>query len=87
MISIPTRQARLIGLSSTSRFTATLWRIEKILEGRDGLFTGLLPYGIGQAIIFLPCGFFFFYLSFFFPRLISAVADWMHTIHPHMVWP
>jgi len=32
-------------------------------------------YVIGQAIIFLSCGFFFFYLSsiFFFPRLISAV--------------
>jgi len=34
----------------------------------------------------LPCGFF---LSsfFFFPRLISAVGDWMSTILPHMVWP
>jgi len=42
-------------------------------------------YGIGQTIIFLPCGFFF--LSFFFPRLISAVGDWMFAILPHMVWP
>jgi len=41
------------------------------------------PYGIGQAIIFLPCGFF---LSFF-PGLISAAADRMSTILPHMVWP
>jgi len=24
---------------------------------------------------------------FFFPRLISAVADWMYTILPHIVWP
>jgi len=23
----------------------------------------------------------------FFPRLMSAVADWMSTILPHMVWP
>jgi len=23
---------------------------------------------------------------FFFPRLISAVADWMSTILPHIVW-
>jgi len=38
----------------------------------------------GQAIIFLPCGFFF--LSFF-SRLISAVAEWMSTILLHMVWP
>ena len=25
--------------------------------------------------------------SFFFPRLFSAVTDWMSTILPHMVWP
>jgi len=43
------------------------------------------PYGIGQPIIFLPCGFFFlsFFLSFF-PRLIAAVADWMSVILPHI---
>jgi len=28
-----------------------------------------------------------FYLSSFFPSLISEVADWMSTILPHMVWP
>ena len=44
------------------------------------------PYVIGQAIyIFSSCG--FFLPSFFFPRLISAVGDWMSTILPHMVWP
>jgi len=26
-------------------------------------------------------------LFLFFPRLISAVADWMYTIVPHMMWP
>jgi len=26
-------------------------------------------------------------IFFFFPRLISAVADWMSTILRHMVWP
>jgi len=62
-----------------------------LLRSRKKLNTLCLlwpPYGIGQAIIFLPCGFFlsFFYLSFF-PRLISAVADRMSTILPHMVWP
>jgi len=41
-------------------------------------------YGIGQAIILLPCGF-FLSSSFFFPRL--AAADWMSTILLHMVWP
>jgi len=29
----------------------------------------------------------FYLLLFFFPRLISAVADWMSTILPHMIWP
>jgi len=37
------------------------------------------------------CGHYIFvlwFLSFsFFPRLISAVADWMSTILLHMVWP
>jgi len=41
---------------------------------------------IGQAIIFalwfLSSSFFFF-----FPRLISAVGEWMSTILPHLVWP
>jgi len=26
-------------------------------------------------------------ISFFFPRLISAVVDWMSTILLHMLWP
>jgi len=38
------------------------------------------PYGIGQAIVFSCCGFYLFPASFF-PRLISAVGDWMPTIH------
>ena len=46
------------------------------------------PYGIGRPYIFSSC--FFFLLSssssFFFPRLISAVGDWMSTILRHMVW-
>ena len=39
------------------------------------------PYVIGQTIIFSSC---FFFL--FFPRLISAVGDWMFTILWRMVW-
>ena len=35
------------------------------------------PYHIGQAIIFLPCGFFLLLFLSFFPHLISAAADWM----------
>jgi len=44
------------------------------------------PYVIGQTIIFSFC-FFFLSSSSFFPRLISAVGDWMFTILWHMVWP
>jgi len=53
------------------------------------LDNGLLwpPYGIGQAIIFSSCGFLFLSYFFFFPRLFLAVADWMSTILPHVVWP
>ena len=40
------------------------------------------PYVIGQTIYI-----FIMFLSSFFPRLISAVGDWMSTILPHMVWP
>ena len=41
------------------------------------------------AIMFLPCSFFLSSSIFFLflPRLISASADWMSTILPHMVWP
>jgi len=31
--------------------------------------------------------FILWFLSSFFPRLISAAAHWMSTILPHMVWP
>ena len=41
------------------------------------------PYAIGQTIIFSCCDLFFL----FSPRLISAAADWMSAILPHMVWP
>ena len=45
------------------------------------------PYVIGQTIIFSCCLFFLLLSSSFFPRLISAVGDWMFTILWHMVWP
>ena len=42
-----------------------------------------LPYVIGQIIYIFILS---FVLSTFFPRLISAVRDWMSAIL-HMVWP
>ena len=43
------------------------------------------PYVIGQTIIFSSCSFFLSFF-FFFPRLISAVGDWMSTILLHIAW-
>ena len=41
-----------------------------------------------MVALFSSCFFFLsFFLSSFFPRLISAVGDWMFTILWHMVWP
>jgi len=33
------------------------------------------------------CGHYIFALFLFFLRLISAVADWMSTVLPHVMWP
>jgi len=41
------------------------------------------PYGIGQTIYI----FMLWFVLSFFPRLISAAADCMSAILPHMVWP
>jgi len=46
----------------------------------------LWPPCVADAdIIFLPCR--LFYVLSFFPRLISAVADWMSVILARMVLP
>jgi len=73
-----------------------LWFLMAALRSRCGHYIFVLfllsslwpPYVIEHAIIFVPCGFylsFFLFLLSFFPRLISAAADWMSTILPHSV--
>jgi len=63
--------------TTTKQFHMLLWSFNVAF---------LWPPCVADAdIISLPCGFFF--LLSFFPRLISAVADWMSTILPHMVSP
>jgi len=42
------------------------------------------PYGIGQTIIFSSCRLLLFFFLFF-PRLISAVVEWMSAILAHGV--
>jgi len=45
-------------------------------------------YGIRQEYFHPVISYSIFYLSFSSPILSpSAVADWMSTILPHMVWP
>jgi len=46
----------------------------------------LWPPCIADADI-ICCSSGFFFLSSFFPHLFSAIADWMSTILPHMMWP
>ena len=45
-----------------------------------------LPCVADADVIFLSCGFFYLLLSFF-PHQISAIADWMFSILPQMMWP
>jgi len=54
-----------------------------ILVASVCLIMAALLNGCGHYIFIL----WFLLLSFFFPRLISAVAEWMSTILLHMVWP
>jgi len=45
------------------------------------------PVEYGRPLYFCPVVSIFFFLSIFFPRLISAAVDWMSTILPHDMWP
>jgi len=60
-----------------------------VFDESSAFFSMLLwpPYGIGQAVHYIVALWFLsIFLSFFFPRLISAAADWMFTILRHMMW-
>ena len=51
---------------------------------RDGFYGRPMQYG--RPLYFCPVvSSSIFYLSIFFPRLFSAVGDWMSTILPHIV--
>ena len=51
------------------------------------VFMAALRNRCGHYIFVQSCGFFGLRSFFIFPRLISAVADWMSAILAHMVWP
>jgi len=67
---------------------------QTVLCGMKSLFVvcDVCDANLFMAILCSRCGHYIFVLwflssSFFIPRLISAVADWMCTILLHMVWP
>jgi len=64
-------------------------QIRGMLSVAASIFIFLWPPCVADAdIILSSCGFkFFFFVSSFLPRLITAVAEWMSTILLHMVWP
>jgi len=60
----------------------------RFMFGKTSLASSLWsPYVIGRPYIFSSCDFYLSSSFFFFPRLISAVGDWIFTILWHMVWP
>jgi len=54
---------------------------EHLLHRTNALIMAALCNRAGHYVFAL------WFLSSFFPCLISAVADWISTILPHMVWP
>jgi len=58
----------------------------------SAVLTGLFPllfalWNRADHYIFIPVVCSIFLSFFFFPRIISAAADWLSAILPHMVWP
>jgi len=73
------------GRDSTQKSGVPYDSRRKLLLEAIGLVMAALRSRCGHYIFAL---WFLHYLSsFLFPRLISAVADWMYTILPHMVSP
>jgi len=60
------------------------WALAHILVFLSCFFFMAALWNKGQATIFLPCGV-FLSSSIFFPRLISAVAEWISTILRHVM--
>ena len=67
------------------------YRLEKIPDGlidslpTEGLF--MVTLWNRETIYIFMLWFVLSFFFLFFPRLISAAADWMSAILTHMVWP
>ena len=89
------RMVRTISAVVKKHFTRiksyTLWSVKQcdfyFCDGFDLTLIMVALCNRADHYIFILFLSFFFLLLLFFPRLISAVGDWMSTIIPHMVWP
>jgi len=89
--AVPCCRVHLLGGNSTAHADVGFCASLKLSRGRATVCQTRLV----MAALRSTCGHYIFALSFllsffllfFFPHLISAVADWMSTILPHMVWP
>jgi len=72
----------------SSNMKLWLWVDRFVLSNELRIFASCFSSLI-MAALHSRCGHYIFCRGFYFfcPRLISAVADWMSTILPHMVWP
>ena len=70
-------------VDSTLKFDKHISLIVCEAQQRAGLIMVALWNRANHYIFML----WFVLLLSFFPRLISAAADWMSAILPHMVWP
>jgi len=72
----PNLSGRRVDVYNTSTHGMALVYGRPMLQGRPYIFSS-------YRLFFLSL----FILLSFFPRLISAVAEWMSAILAHMVWP
>ena len=73
---------------------AFLYEVSRFGCGLHECIPSLLDSSFIMAALYNRAGHYVFalwllsyFLLYFFPRLISAAADWMSAILPHMVWP
>ena len=79
----------IVAQTDTHPTNCSTWTIKVVdddLEARVLSFIMVALCNRADYYIFVLWLLLSFFLSFF-PRLISAAADWMSTILPHMVWP
>ena len=80
------RQPRAYFFSDEYYYTYFAFPVLHIQQKHSWLYYGR-PMEQGRPLYFCLWLLLLSFFLLFFPRLISAVADWMPAILPHMVWP